>query len=311
MAQTDDKKDDITLEIEEISQQEDEEDTKSDFEEDLKSDLEGNLEVDEADIVDEELFDIEREEEKTEEARIEEEFETQQAEAEEELQQAEAEKKAPLEEEQKQEPTETAQEQVPEDDLEGEIEQFADEDIKQDQVFEEDDFEEEFEQFADEDTKQDQVSEEDNLEEEFEQLAEDESPPESIAEDEDLLEIEEGDPLLAEEEQEQEPTGPPLDITAVDFLHDQNGGSIVIKTTGTPQSPSIRKSEDGTQVIVELDNVRLPDQFKRPYTTKEFPSNIGFFQAYQENENSKARFVVQVREPIEPLIRVEGNSILN
>ena len=293
MAQTDDKKDDITSEIEEISQQEDEEGTKSDFEEDLESDLEGNLEVDEADLIDEELLDIEREEEKTEEARIEEEFETQQAEAkveeekaseeakaEEELQQAEA--------EQKQEPTETAQEQVPEDDLE-----------------------EDFEQFADEDTKQDQVSEEDNLEEEFQQLAEDESPPESIAEDEDLLEVEESeDPLLAEEEQEQEPTGPPLDITAVDFLHDQKGGSIVIKTTGTPQFPSIRRSEDGTQVIVELDNVRLPDQFKRPYTTKEFPSNIGFFQAYQENENSKARFVVQVREPIEPLIRVEGNSIL-
>ena len=316
LAQTDDKKDDITSEIEEITQQEDEEGTKSDFEEDLESDLEGNLEVDEADLIDEELLDIEREEEKTEEARIEEEFETQQAEAkveeekaseeakaEEELQQAEA--------EQKQEPTETAQEQVPEDDLEEDFEQFADEDTKQDQVPEEDNLEEDFEQFADEDTKQDQVSEEDNLEEEFQQLAEDESPPESIAEDEDLLEIEESEyPLLAEEEQKQEPTGPPLDITAVDFLHDQKGGSIVIKTTGTPQFPSIRRSEDGTQVIVELDNVRLPDQFKRPYTTKEFPSNIGFFQAYQENENSKARFVIQVREPIEPLIRVEGNSIL-
>ena len=192
-----------------------------------------------------------------------------------ETQQAEAEEEAAqLEEAEKQEPTETAQDQVPE----------------------KGDLEEEFEQLAEEDD------------------ADQESPPESIAADEDLIEITEDedteDPLLAEEEQKQEPKGPLLHITGVDFLHNQNGGSIVIQTTGTPMTPFIRKSEDGRQVIIELDNVRLPDQFKRPYATKEFPSNIGFFQAYQENPNSKARFVVQVREPIEPLVRVEGNSIL-
>ncbi len=274
LAQTDDK-DDIQLEIEELSQEDE-------FEDSLESDLEGSLEIDEADLIDEELIDVEREEEKTEDARIEEEFEAQQAEAEvEEALESEGEQKAD-------------QEKALGDNLEEEFEEF-----------------EEFEELAedDEDTQQDQVSEEGSLEEEFEQLAEDESPAESIAEDEDLIEIEDSeDVLLAEEEQES--TGPLLYITAVDFLHDQSGGSIVIKTTGTPESPSIRRSEDGTQVIVELDNVRLPDQFKRPYATKEFPSNIGFFQAYQENDNSKVRFVVQVREPVEPLIRVEGNSIL-
>ena len=277
LAQTD-SKDDIESEIEELSQ-EDEDDIQNEFEESLESDLEGSLEVDEADLIDEELIDIEREEEKTEEARIEEEFEAQQAEAEA-AAEAEIEEELQAEEEEEQEPTETAQEEAVGESLEEEFEQ--------------------------------------SLEDEFEQLAEDESPAESIAEDEDLIEIEDSeDPLFADEEEEEfeqlaedESPGPPLYITAVDFLHDQKGGSIVIKTTGVPDSPSIRRSEDGTQVIVELDNVRLPDQFKRPYTTKEFPSNIGFFQAYQENEASKVRFVVQVREPVEPLVRIEGNSIL-
>ena len=318
-------------------------DTISDFEEDLESDLEGNLEVDEADIIDEELIDIEREEAKTEEARIEEEFEAQQAEAEAE---AEAEEASQLEEAKKQEEAEADLDQIPEEEepeqfadedpqdqiqipedenanIEEELEQLAEEDAQQEQISEDDELEEEFEQLAEE---EEQISEDDELEEEFEQLAEEDaedenleeefeqlaeedgSPAETLAEDEDLIDIQDGeDPLLAEE---QEPQGPLLYITAVDFLHDQSGGSIVIQTTGTPLSPSIRRSEDGTQVIIELDNVRLPDRFKRPYVTKEFPSNIGFFQAYQENENSKARFVVQVREPIEPNVRIEGNSIL-
>lgn len=176
-------------------------------------------------------------------------------------------------------------------------------------------------EIAEEDLEEDLIEEdlveEDLVEEDLEQLAEDEegsdqeSPPETITQDEDLAEIlEDEDTLLTDEEQDQGPTGPPLNITGVDFLHNQKGGTIVIKTTGTPQVPSIRRSEDGQQVIVELENVRLPDQFKRPYTTREFPSNIGFFQAYQEKQSTTARFVVQVREPIEPLIRVEGNSVL-
>ena len=330
-----------------LAQTNQEGDTENEFEESLESDLEGSLEVDEADLIDEELVDIEREEAKTEEARIEEEFKAQQdatkveeekASQLEEAKEQETADQLPKKDassgefEQLAEEVDAQQDQIPEeDDLEEESEQFAEEeDIQQDQAPVDESLEEDLEQFAEEDTQQDQmeddnleeefeqlaeedaqqIPEDDNLEEEFEQLAEEESPPETIAEDEDLIDIQDSeDPLLAEE-QKQQPTGPPLDITAVDFLHDQNGGSIVIQTTGIPMSPSIRRSEDGTQIIIELDNVRLPDRFKRPYVTKEFPSNIGFFQAYQENENSKARFVVQVRQPIEPNVRIEGNSIL-
>ena len=72
----------------------------------------------------------------------------------------------------------------------------------------------------------------------------------------------------------------------------------------------LRRSEDGRQIIVELSNTRVPDRFKRPYATREFPSNIGFFQAYQESQSTTARFVVQMRGPVEPIIRLEGNSVL-
>ena len=155
---------------------------------------------------------------------------------------------------------------------------------------------------------------EDLIEEDSEQLAEEEpsqeSPPETIPLDEDLAEVTEDETLLADEEPDQGPSGSTLDITDVDFLHDQNGGTVVIRTTGVPQVPSIRSSEDGRQIIVEIENVRLPDRFKRPYATREFPSNIGFFQAYQERQSKTARFVVQMRQSIEPLVRVEGNSVL-
>lgn len=130
------------------------------------------------------------------------------------------------------------------------------------------------------------------------------SPPETISVDEGLAETEDETltPPL-------ESVGP-VEITGVDFLHDRSGGTIVIKTTGTPPTPFTRRSEDGRQIIIELSNTKLPDQFKRPYATREFPSNIGFFQAYQDSQSSTARFVVQIREPTEPLVRLDGNAVL-
>ena len=64
--------------------------------------------------------------------------------------------------------------------------------------------------------------------------------------------------------------GQPIEVTSVDFLHAQNGGTIIIRTTGIPPTPFVRQSEDGQQIIVELNNTRIPDQFKRPYNTREF-----------------------------------------
>ena len=135
---------------------------------------------------------------------------------------------------------------------------------------------------------------------------EQESPPETISEDEGLAEAEESEDLI----QSPVTIGQPIEVTSVDFLHAQNGGTIIIRTTGTPPTPFVRQSEDGRQIIVELSNTRIPDQFKRPYNTREFPSNIGFFQAYQEDQSRIARFVVQIREPIEPLVRLEGSAVL-
>ncbi len=149
-------------------------------------------------------------------------------------------------------------------------------------------------------------------------------PPETIAED-----IDEG--IVAEEpveeapfeEQASEPIeefneepseefaqtdSEPVTITDVGFNGNQNGGTIVIKATG-PLNYTTRTNEGGNQFIIEISNAKLPNRFKRPYNTKEFSSKIGFFQGYQGESATTARFVVQLREPINPNITVEGNQL--
>ncbi len=202
-----------------------------------------------------------------------------------------------------------------ESELEGELEEdFAD--IPNEEPFDLDEnAEKKAEQLIEEEFEQQLAETEEKTEPPLEDI-ESTSPAETLPEDETLVDIEDTESTIEEpiELTQQIPStttdGPLLNVTGVDFLHDQAGGTIVIQTTGIPQNPFIRKSEDGRQIIVEIDNLKIPSQFKRPYATRDFPSNIGFFQAYQDNESTKARFVISIRDPIEPIVRVDGNSIL-
>ncbi len=99
-----------------------------------------------------------------------------------------------------------------------------------------------------------------------------------------------------------------VDIINVEFNGNEDGGTIIITASDSVEY-STRRTNSGKQVVVEISNARLPDRFKRPYDTKEFSSNIGFFQGYQGEGSSVARFVIQLREDIEPNITQSGNSI--
>ena len=108
---------------------------------------------------------------------------------------------------------------------------------------------------------------------------------------------------------EDDVTGELVDITNVEFDGNQDGGTIIISLNGQA-SYSTRMTDSGKQVVVEIENTRLPDRFKRPYDTKEFSSNIGLFQGYQSSGSNISRFVIQLREDISPSISQNGNQII-
>lgn len=98
-------------------------------------------------------------------------------------------------------------------------------------------------------------------------------------------------------------------IVGLDFLSNQNGGTIVISTS-SPTQVKQRKNLATGQYIIEVEGVELPEKFRRPYDTREFGGAIGLFQAYQEPGSTTARFVVQLNDDSEPFVSQEGNSIM-
>lgn len=98
-------------------------------------------------------------------------------------------------------------------------------------------------------------------------------------------------------------------VTGLDFKANDNGGTIVIKTSA-PTSYTTRAVPEKNQFVIEVQNAILPKKFQRPYNTKEFSSAIGLINGYQNKGSKTARIVVQLREPIEPSVQQEGNSIL-
>lgn len=106
---------------------------------------------------------------------------------------------------------------------------------------------------------------------------------------------------------------PPADAPAVrvvglDFKGRENGGTIVIRTTGQA-SYTTRTNESNQQFILEIANAELPSRFRRPYNTKEFEGPIAGIQAYQKPGTRTARFVIQLKEAIDPLVMQDGGIL--
>lgn len=98
-------------------------------------------------------------------------------------------------------------------------------------------------------------------------------------------------------------------ITNLGYKSFENGGTVVIETS-TPAQYQVREEPGLNQIIVEVDGVNLPDRFKRPYVTKDFKQDIATINAYQDQGSSTARFVIQLKRPISPMVQQEGSSIL-
>jgi hypothetical protein len=97
-------------------------------------------------------------------------------------------------------------------------------------------------------------------------------------------------------------------VTNLEYKAFEKGGTVVIETSG-PANYNTVTNPDLNQVVIEVMGVELPDRFKLPYITKDFKQDIATINAYEQGDGS-ARFVIQMKRPLEPVVQQEGNSIL-
>lgn len=117
-------------------------------------------------------------------------------------------------------------------------------------------------------------------------------------------------PPATEEPAMGEPTGQVVNIKALQYRANDNGGTVVIEADG-PMQFETRLNQDTNQYVIEIANSKLPAKLKRPLNTKDFGGTIGSIDAYQNSGSTTTRVVVQLRpnEP-EPTVQAEGNSLL-
>lgn len=98
-------------------------------------------------------------------------------------------------------------------------------------------------------------------------------------------------------------------VTNLEYKSFESGGTVVIETSQPPVYTS-RKEESLNQIIIEVENTILPERFKRPYLTKDFDQDVATINGYQAEGDSTAKFVVQMKRAVTPLVQVSGNSLL-
>lgn len=99
-------------------------------------------------------------------------------------------------------------------------------------------------------------------------------------------------------------------ITGIKYKGNSNGGTVIIDSD-SPLNYTTRINSPANQVVVEVQNTVVANQFKRPLNTKDMSSSIGHVDVYQKNDSKTARFVIQLRpNSPEPLVQPEGNSLL-
>lgn len=107
----------------------------------------------------------------------------------------------------------------------------------------------------------------------------------------------------------QEPAAEMIQVTDINFLGNENGGTVVVKTS-KPADYTTRTNADTNQFIIEIANAKLPRKLQRPLITKDFNSQVAAVQAYQDTGSTVARIVVQMKSQKIPLVQAEGNSLL-
>ena len=99
-------------------------------------------------------------------------------------------------------------------------------------------------------------------------------------------------------------------VSDVQFKSNDSGGALMI-SADQPLVYTTRMNSAANQLVIEVQNVQVPNKFKRPLNTKDMTSSIGHIDIYQKQKSNIARFVIQLRPNSEqPLIQPEGTSLM-
>lgn len=104
-------------------------------------------------------------------------------------------------------------------------------------------------------------------------------------------------------------SGGPVTITGLDYKANENGGTIVIQTSG-PAEYTTEENTGANQFIIDIHNATLPKKFSRPYNTKEFSGVVGLINAHKKPGSSDVRVVVQLKKASAVSVVQDGNSLV-
>lgn len=118
------------------------------------------------------------------------------------------------------------------------------------------------------------------------------------------------EPPPSEEPAMAEPTGRVVNIKALQYRANDNGGTVVVEADG-PMQFQTRLNPETNQFVIEIPDSKLPAKLKRPLNTRDFGGTVGSVDAYQNAGSTTTRVVVQLRSgEQEPTVQAEGNSLL-
>lgn len=99
-------------------------------------------------------------------------------------------------------------------------------------------------------------------------------------------------------------------IKSVQYKANEAGGTLLVESD-RPVTFQTRVNSQLNQLIVEIQNAKLPEKLKRNLNMKDIAGVIGSVDAYQSDISSTARFVIQLRNGAnQPFVTTEGNSLL-
>jgi type IV pilus assembly protein PilQ len=99
-------------------------------------------------------------------------------------------------------------------------------------------------------------------------------------------------------------------IKSVQYKANEAGGTLLVESD-RPITFQTRLNSQLNQLVVEIQNAKLPQKLKRSLNMKDIAGVIGSVDAYQSDTSSTARFVIQLRSGAnQPFVTTEGNSLL-
>lgn len=99
----------------------------------------------------------------------------------------------------------------------------------------------------------------------------------------------------------------PNQIKSLEYDSSLRGGSVVVRADRNLEF-NTQFDEKASQYIIDIQNTRIPDIYKRPLFMKDFGQDFGAVSSY-ENADGTARIVIQVKNGLEPNISVEEKGI--